>query len=882
MTSLASSVLASARASSGTCGSEEGEEGEEEGLAASILTGRTASSEQQPLLKASGSGSFSKSEESSVKSAKGFKKEPPAGLLDQLRGSLTNFCKPFHQRLSVARFLWPLVGALLLLGIVSAVQLFRCHLSDWGPWEACAPIGARCGQGVSRRGRGASGRCESAALEESRDCDLGECSLRDYLATADPLPCSRRFRERLLIEAKAAYGDEVWERLEDCSSTYLCCHQCNDVYGGDAPLDCEDVHVTPRPLFAFGQCLSCFAATATPSGNVGCDDALAVCRRHPSSILEGIRIDVEMCCILVGPQQGSIGEHAANKVHREAPLDTENFKRWPSTSAVIGTLQVFNDWSRVANEAECQLDCWEDVSCYLYTYFTWEHHSQDWRGRCVMWDVTTANREGRADASSWIEQPHVNSGLQLPMSYSNIIITVRTSTAPGSDSKGPFTLFICSDQNNCQDRSPQTLTATSCEAKRDCLDRGKTSHFFGRVVVLQDFQLRFARVESHTQDNWVIEKIMVNCEGQVGMHDSRVSLSSANPWYFELGCVTTTGPGTTAPVGSRCQSECMDGFGEFGWCWVDELTMLWGDCAEQCKQSRKAGTFSMVMSSLSCAELNWPTWSRYNNDPSSCGVSNDRPLRGCSGQLAWEMARDICESVGARLCTRAELEADTTAGTGCDLDMSHVWSSTPCRPGAYMAIVGASQYVAEAMPKCILQEEKSASVRCCADTRKVVVTFRREHRNAHSLPEKLQAGGSGNLVSWQVVSGTNYLGKPGYFLQSGMLSNQAPLDLEYLDVVLLDVPVAESGGEIQFYFRIDSEPHTDRLRFYIDDVEVTSSGFPQSGRIDWVLARFAFPSEENGELHSFRWRYVKDGSNSIGRDVACIDNIVVLGVLSSA
>lgn len=130
-----------------------------------------------------------------------------------------------------------------------------------------------------------------------------------------------------------------------------------------------------------------------------------------------------------------------------------------------------------------------------------------------------------------------------------------------------------------------------------------------------------------------------------------------------------------------------------------------------------------------------------------------------------------------------------------------------------------------------------------------------------------------------MVAGTNYLGNRGFFLQSGMRGNGEPFDGEALDVYLNHVTIAERGGEVEFYFRIDSEHTADVLRFFIDGREMTTGGFPVSGRIPWKLARFAFPAEASLPFHDFRWRYEKDKTTSSGRDVACIDHITIFGVV---
>ena len=65
------------------------------------------------------------------------------------------------------------------------------------------------------------------------------------------------------------------------------------------------------------------------------------------------------------------------------------------------------------------------------------------------------------------------------------------------------------------------------------------------------------------------------------------------------------------------------------------------------------------------------------------------PRPGCSvwgeSDAGWPCTRDktfaeaeaICRSVGARLCTAAELVDGCTAGTGCQFDFELIWGTTP-------------------------------------------------------------------------------------------------------------------------------------------------------------------------------------------------------------
>jgi hypothetical protein len=51
---------------------------------------------------------------------------------------------------------------------------------------------------------------------------------------------------------------------------------------------------------------------------------------------------------------------------------------------------------------------------------------------------------------------------------------------------------------------------------------------------------------------------------------------------------------------------------------------------------------------------------------------------GCAAQATLADAQQICATEHARLCTRAELEADCAQGTGCGLDSNLVWTSDSC------------------------------------------------------------------------------------------------------------------------------------------------------------------------------------------------------------
>jgi hypothetical protein len=95
-------------------------------------------------------------------------------------------------------------------------------------------------------------------------------------------------------------------------------------------------------------------------------------------------------------------------------------------------------------------------------------------------------------------------------------------------------------------------------------------------------------------------------------------------------------------------------------------------------------------------------------------------------------------------------------------------------------------------------------------------------------------------------------------LQSGLITDnqtsETSLELDF-----------SAAGTISFWNRISSESGWDFLEFYIDDVEQDS----WSGEIDWTQRSYPVAAG----THTFRWSYVKDGSDFEGDDTVWIDSI---------
>ncbi len=81
--------------------------------------------------------------------------------------------------------------------------------------------------------------------------------------------------------------------------------------------------------------------------------------------------------------------------------------------------------------------------------------------------------------------------------------------------------------------------------------------------------------------------------------------------------------------------------------------------------------------------------------------------------------------------------------------------------------------------------------------------------------------------------------------------------------VTLDIT---SGGTISFYYKVSSESGWDYLEFFIDG----SRKDRWSGEVGWTEASYSVTSG----THTFKWQYMKDGSQSNGGDCGWVDYII--------
>lgn len=125
---------------------------------------------------------------------------------------------------------------------------------------------------------------------------------------------------------------------------------------------------------------------------------------------------------------------------------------------------------------------------------------------------------------------------------------------------------------------------------------------------------------------------------------------------------------------------------------------------------------------------------------------------------------------------------------------------------------------------------------------------------------------SGDFINWPWSQGgnadwtidTGNVQEGTYSARSGSISHNQESSMSIsLNLV--------AGGDLTFWYSVDSEATYDFLRFYIDGVQQDS----WSGSVPWTEATYAVSAGQR----TFEWRYTKDVSVSTGADAGWVDAI---------
>ena len=113
-------------------------------------------------------------------------------------------------------------------------------------------------------------------------------------------------------------------------------------------------------------------------------------------------------------------------------------------------------------------------------------------------------------------------------------------------------------------------------------------------------------------------------------------------------------------------------------------SIVCGSTRGNCRQSStndpvKEATPNTLHEVRCCREGPSGSWNRrYDTCPSNIWGESILPNGvGCVHSATYEEAENYCSNAGGRLCTKDELLADCTRGSGCSHDHDYIWSSTP-------------------------------------------------------------------------------------------------------------------------------------------------------------------------------------------------------------
>ena len=90
--------------------------------------------------------------------------------------------------------------------------------------------------------------------------------------------------------------------------------------------------------------------------------------------------------------------------------------------------------------------------------------------------------------------------------------------------------------------------------------------------------------------------------------------------------------------------------------------------------------------------------------------SADNPgFAGTCHVSSFDAAEALCESMGARLCTKAEVEGGCVAGTGCSYDDELIWTSTSKWASLAMSVQSEHLLAGTSSARCLLRPVRVAT-----------------------------------------------------------------------------------------------------------------------------------------------------------------------------
>lgn len=104
---------------------------------------------------------------------------------------------------------------------------------------------------------------------------------------------------------------------------------------------------------------------------------------------------------------------------------------------------------------------------------------------------------------------------------------------------------------------------------------------------------------------------------------------------------------------------------------------------------------------------------KYGRNRAVCAAARSAEM-GCKPKIRFNQASNICESIGARLCTVQELRRKEAQGVGCGLNRKFAWTSNECTDRRGRAGYMVARTSNGKNQRCKSRNAKAAMV-CCAD-----------------------------------------------------------------------------------------------------------------------------------------------------------------------
>jgi len=129
-------------------------------------------------------------------------------------------------------------------------------------------------------------------------------------------------------------------------------------------------------------------------------------------------------------------------------------------------------------------------------------------------------------------------------------------------------------------------------------------------------------------------------------------------------------------------------------------------------------------------------------------------------------------------------------------------------------------------------------------------------------------------IAWENDDGIwpGFYGQTTTYYYDGDSAQSADISDNQESVLFGYTPYCPAGSGFRFVWKVSSEPGYDKLRFFINSVEIASI----SGEVNWQTKTFPAPVGYN----TVQWKYTKDYGRSQGADAGWVDHVEIVSGVS--